>query len=161
MIAYKQPKAKHDGRYLSVPIEQRLWCRVAKSKGCWLWTGWATPEGYGKIIFGDNRNAMVTRVVYELATGKQVPKGMYVCHRCDNPRCVRPEHLFLGTAIDNARDASSKGRIAGGRRLTVETVRMIRKSRDPSWMLAQMLGVSVSTVQRARSGISWRRGGGK
>ena len=106
---------------------------------------------------------MAHRVAWELAYG-QVPNGLFVCHRCDNPPCVRPEHLFLGTARDNTQDAIAKGRFvfnlrpettrgeANGRaKITEDQVREIRKRRESgvgTGSLAKEYGLSRSFVQK-------------
>ena len=92
----------------------RLWSRVDKTGDCWVWTGATTTAGYGEIRFG-GKVVRVHRLVYELTVGP-IPEGMGVLHRCDNPPCCRPDHLFLGTQRDNARDMVAKGRKRGGRR---------------------------------------------
>lgn len=76
--------------------------------GCWLWTGAETGTGYGAFWAHGERRAH--RVSYRLYKGP-IPNGMVVCHRCDTPLCVNPEHLFLGTQRDNMLDASRKGRL--------------------------------------------------
>jgi hypothetical protein len=85
----------------------RFWDFVEKSEGCWRWLG-HTVGGYGRIRIGKKR-VLAHRVAYEIEHGPIVP-GKLVCHRCDNPRCVRASHLFLGTAKDNAADMVAKGR---------------------------------------------------
>lgn len=87
-----------------LPLSERFWPKVEKTDGCWLWTANTRPNGYG--LFG---SVGAHRVAYELCVGP-IPSGMYVCHRCDNPACVRPDHLFVGTQLDNMRDMVTKGR---------------------------------------------------
>lgn len=88
--------------------ESAFWERVDKSGDCWIWLR-GVSQGYGIV----NRRGLpperAHRVAYELCIGK-VPKGLSVCHKCDNPRCVRPDHLFLGTQSQNIRDCIAKGR---------------------------------------------------
>ena len=98
---------------VSVPLTERFWQHVHISpSGCWPWRG-ATSGGYGRIRVGsltdDTRHLEITsRVAWELVHGS-IPEGLYVLHRCDNPPCVRPAHLFLGTIEDNNRDRVAKG----------------------------------------------------
>ena len=84
----------------------KFWPNVQKTDNCWLWTGPISESGYGG--FGAHgRNFQAHRFSWFLAFGK-IPKGMYVCHRCDVRNCVRPDHLFLGTHLDNMRDKAEK-----------------------------------------------------
>lgn len=93
------------------PLADRLMDAIIKTDTCWLWTKGVDKNEYGKIR--DNpptkRHFRAHRVSYELHKGA-IPEGMFVCHTCDNPRCIYPEHLFLGTAFDNNRDTIAKGR---------------------------------------------------
>ena len=89
-------------------LRERFWgkVRVAQGEGCWEWTGWRLQRsGYGMMWPGIRAH----RLAYELMNGR-IPSGMSVLHRCDNPPCVRPDHLFLGTQADNMRDMIRKGR---------------------------------------------------
>jgi hypothetical protein len=90
----------------------RFWAKIADDKrDCWEWIGSTSPpSGYGQINI-DRRLHLAHRVSWTLFRGP-IPKGAYVCHRCDNPRCVRPDHLFLGSQRDNIGDAVSKRRNA-------------------------------------------------
>lgn len=93
--------------------EKRLWPRVNKGNvsECWKWTGARTKAGYGLLTI-NYQNHYAHRLAWELHKGSKIPEGFFVCHRCDNPPCCNPAHLFLGTQDDNMKDASSKGRLA-------------------------------------------------
>lgn len=112
---YCSPRCCYQDRTRSVA--ERLWEKVQKTDGCWLWTGALNKApgakwSYGVIgIGGGASSRLVHRLSWELANGP-IPVGMSVCHHCDVPNCVRPDHLFLGTAADNARDMIEKGRNA-------------------------------------------------
>lgn len=98
----------------SGPPEDQFWSKVDKSGECWIWTGRRGPRGYGRFRIGSKAPG-AHRVAYELTYGP-IPDELIVCHHCDNPPCVRPDHLFLGTHLDNAADRDSKGRTARGDR---------------------------------------------
>lgn len=98
------------------PVGPRFWQRVDTSGGpgaCWEWTAGRLPLGYGVIHVtlapGERRTLKAHRVAWELHNGP-IPEGLVVCHRCDNPPCCNPAHLFVGTLSDNAKDAAAKGR---------------------------------------------------
>ena len=136
--------------------------QIKSLAGCWLWTGPFQHWGYGFL-----GRKLAHRISYELFVGP-IPKGMHVCHRCDNPPCVNPLHLFLGTAADNVHDCQKKGRwkIAPSlyrsdesqntTKLTNEQVRLIRASKERSVVLAERFNVTRQTIQSARVGRTYR-----
>lgn len=106
MRCYESPEAY---RAAQAP---RFWLRVDRSGDCWRWTGTHKATGYGRLSWGGRRAAPAHRVAWELTHGV-IPDGVHVLHRCDNPTCVNPAHLFLGTHADNMSDRREKGRYAG------------------------------------------------
>ena len=143
-------------------LPERFWPKVDRSAGpeaCWPWTGTQNASlGYGQIGRGGMGAGMAYahRVSYELANGA-IPDGMCVLHRCDNPPCVNPAHLYLGTIADNNRDAKAKGRTALGERngqakLTDEQVREIRRIHGSGGVtqrsLARKFGVQFMQISR-------------
>ena len=86
----------------------RFWSRVEKTDTCWLWMGCLASNGYGFFKY-DYRQMRAHRFAWQITYGP-VPKNMLVCHKCDVRRCVNPEHLFIGTQLDNIHDMLKKGR---------------------------------------------------
>lgn len=92
-------------------LTERFWNKVQKTDGCWWWIGARTSKGYGN--FWCPSRTLAHRMSFQFSFGP-IPHGLQVCHRCDEPSCCRPDHLFLGTNTDNKLDSVRKGRARGG-----------------------------------------------
>lgn len=114
-------------------ISERFWQKVEKTDTCWVWrASKKNRHGHGQFGLshhGSMRAIPAHRVSWQLTFGV-IPNGLYVCHKCDNPSCVRPDHLFLGTQKDNMQDAVAKGRMARGERLGKLTETQIKEIRS-------------------------------
>lgn len=154
------------------PLAQRFWPKVdmtAGPNGCWLWTAHRTPNGYGQIGAGARNRGLLYahRVSFELNHGP-LTDGMFVCHSCDNPPCVNPGHLFLGTPEDNSHDARAKGRLRPPRLsgelaapavLTERQVVQIIDRRERGELLRNLsaeFGVTETTISNIATGKTWR-----
>ena len=133
--------------------------------GCWLWAGCVNWRGYGKFgVTSSQQPRAAHRVSFEIYNGP-IPESMWVLHHCDTPCCVNPRHLFLGTALDNAKDMYAKGRqrhrsgfIPWNRKLTGEAVIEIRERRKSGALLrelAQQYGVTVTHIHNICTGKNW------
>lgn len=139
----------------------RFWAKVRKSDGCWEWTAAIfQTRGYGQFQL-DGKPHRAHRVSFAWANGP-IPDGQQVLHRCDNRRCVRPDHLFLGTQMDNITDMFTKRREnkAHGEghyraRLTDEDVRDIRASRRSSQEEGLARGMNASAIRAIRRRVRW------
>ena len=149
---------------------KRFWSHVDKSPGqgpkgkCWTWTGALDKVGYARMRMGDDL-IYVHRIGFTLQFGK-IPKGKRVLHKCDNPECTKPEHLFLGDMLDNTQDMCEKDRNVFGVKhplalLNDDIVRFCRKvynfhgKRYNANSLAKLFGVSRSNIYSAVTGRSW------
>lgn len=152
-------------------IEKRFWDRVNKTDGCWKWTASKNLRGYGQLTFGSrtdkSRNTVSAHRLSWMINVGDIPSKMCVLHKCDNPPCVRPEHLYVGTHQDNMRDRDSKGRNAqvageqhGAAKLTEEQVKEIRSQYIPGVisqsMLAAHYGVSREAISFIVNRVNWK-----
>lgn len=144
----------------AVSAEDRFWPYVAKSDGCWVWTRYCSPTGYGRFAW--EGGSIASRFSWIVTYGP-IPDGLDVLHHCDNPPCVRPDHLFLGTDADNAADKTAKGRgnnYSGGprgRKLTWALVEEIRAQRYVLSIreLSVKYGVSMATIWNIHDVRTW------
>lgn len=127
--------------------------------GCWIWRGSKTNAGYGRL-FHKGHSEYAHRFAFRMLVGP-LAKGLQVCHRCDNPSCVNPNHLFSGTNKENSDDRDAKGRCQRGSghykaRLSEDDVRRILRSDLPTSVLAALFGVSAPTISEIRHRKTWK-----
>jgi len=155
------------------PLEDpipRFWKYVNKTEGCWLWTA-DTRKGYGRFWF-DGHSVPAQRFIFEQLHGKQ-PSHIHICHKCDVPLCVRPDHLFAGTVTDNVQDAIRKGRWNYSKResekyvrgennhkakMTEETVRELRslEGQLSHQALARKFGITKYAAFSILRRLTWK-----
>lgn len=146
--------------YRSKPPVGRRYA-IDEKTGCWNWSAGKNRPGYGQVVFAGSR-WVASRLYYEVFVGP-IPRGLEVCHECDNPSCVNPDHLFLGTPKDNQQDAVSKGRKrgpqgtrSGSAKLSEDQVRAIRADTRHQDVIGAEYGVHGSAICRVRNRISYR-----
>lgn len=141
---------------MRTPTTERFWPKVQKTATCWYWVAHRAPNGYGRILH-DDKVQDAHRVAYQLLVGP-IPEGMWVLHKCDVKPCVNPDHLYLGTVVENTRDAVERGRVPRNTlRLEPE-----RASHGTSHYRAKVTDQDVRTIRfLASSGIPQRAIGRK
>jgi len=176
--AMKGYKQKHAGLAACDINDEGFWSRVDKQGPvvyphlgpCWVWNGPRSDKGYGTWHFSNNSYVLVSthRFIWTAVNG-EIPEELLVLHRCDNPPCVNPEHLFLGSYSDNTQDCIRKGRFVIGDRprgeacnkakLTEVDVRKIRELSSDGFQqrdIAEQLQVSQSAISCVLRGRTWR-----
>jgi hypothetical protein len=148
------------GRPPGKSAEEKFFDYIDKDEatGCWNWIGGKDKNGYGIISVYLNPGRVCVRAhrfSYELYKGS-ISLGMFICHSCDNPSCVNPDHLWLGTHLENEQDKDKKdrrprGHIAHNRKLTQEQILKIRNTTISAAKLAKEFGVSDGLVCRVRN----------
>lgn len=154
-----------------LPLAERFWSFVLKTDTYWLWQGGRNSNGYGHFTLTGKQQSPSHRVAFELTYGMILP-GLFCCHHCDTPLCVRPDHLFLGTHTDNMRDMAHKGRTGGyikvpisgehnfNAKLTESKVREMRHLRAiEGWTYARLatyFGVTDGTVGKVIARTAWK-----
>lgn len=157
----KKMSLARKGKIKNTPED--FWDKCHKSEGCWEWAGSRNRDGYGWFCF-NGKTQGTHRLAWQLTHGS-IPKGMSVLHKCDNPPCVNPDHLFIGTQGDNIRDAFSKNKMPIGSersasKLAERQVRLIKDDLKDAAVnyseLGRRFGVSTSVIYDIRDGVTWR-----
>lgn len=156
-------------RFNKLPDKEHFESKFRVTPGCWVWERGVSKDGYGQFR-ARGQSWRAHRFSYALYVGP-IPHGLFVCHRCDNPRCVNPDHLWLGTTQDNTADKCAKGRTArnygqdgnpqvgvtnGNAKLNDDQVRVIRSDTRTQKEIAADFDISASTVSLIKSGKHWR-----
>lgn len=160
-------KRNDKGQYLKISPEERFWEKVEKTESCWNWIGSRNADGYG-VLDIDGLNYRAHRFVLEIEGGK-IPSSIKVCHKCDNPICVNPDHLFLGSQADNVKDMRDKGRASDyftkkghehpKAKFTEDEIRTIKQLAGEGISqrkIAERYGVAQQTISRIINGRRYR-----
>lgn len=164
---YGSPVAtqSHSGMYRGKSALERFNMQHRKSAGCWEWTAATDVDGYGRFKgdFGGVVYKRAHRWSWAHHNGQHIPDGAHICHRCDNPRCVNPDHLYLGDNAINMADKMAKGRHrvqrgerAGKAKLTEAQVRAVLADPRPFTTIAHEFGITRMTVSDIKRRVSWQ-----
>jgi hypothetical protein len=146
-------------------VRERFMAKIrVDERGCWLWVGNKHLTGYGAVKI-DRKQRLAHRVSWQLHRG-EIPPKHYICHHCDVPACVNPDHLFVGTQADNMADCARKGRATknigrtGARcwnaKLSDDTVRAILADTRTHGLIAKDFGVTRTVIQRVKARQQWK-----
>ena len=147
-------------------LKERFWLKVKKQDmGCWNWIGGKTGSGYGALQ-DKNKFILSHRLSWEIHNNKSIPSEMSICHRCDNPACVNPSHLFLGTHADNMADKIKKGRALGAHlgathpfakldEFKVKEIRQLMALKIRQRTIAKIYQISSSTICDIKFNRTW------
>jgi hypothetical protein len=145
-------------------FDARFWENTDRTSGCWIWQGaFCASTGYGDITI-DHKSCPVHRIAYEIYYNAEIPKGKMVLHSCDHKTCINPEHLHIGTHLDNMQEAIDRGRTCKGEKNgnSIYTEKQIREiktymkghPRSLRWM-SRTLAIPRSTLRDIQSGRCW------
>lgn len=159
--------AKTRKNFLPQDPIQRFYSFILDSSNddiCWKWTGGKDWDGYG-IFFVNKKSIKAHRYAYQILVGR-IPSGKLICHTCDNPSCVNPKHLFIGTFQDNVDDMMKKGRHKArsgschhNSKLNEELVKIVKQrllKGDKITHIAKDLNVSITTIFDIKNGNTWK-----
>lgn len=155
----------HSGMMKGLSAEQRFNKQHKKTSECWVWSASVDRDGYGRFdgVVHGVRHAKAHRFSWSFHNSRPIPKGMVVCHSCDNPACVNPAHLWLGTVAENQQDMAQKGRSRKDMRgatnsrakLTEEQARAILSDARPYAQIAADYSVTTMTISDIKCRRSW------
>lgn len=146
------------------PPEERFWRFVKKSDGCWIWTGHKDKDGYGTLTIKKENGGHTPIRAHRFSMmlhSKTLDDGVLALHRCNNPSCVNPDHLYAGDQIQNMQDRIAyrgdwKGEKHFNAKITEETAEKVLLFDGPAYKAAEMYGISASQARNIKTGKQWR-----
>jgi hypothetical protein len=146
-------------------LEERFWSKVQTltPSECWIWTGAKLRDGYGSFVLDTKTKKMIQahRCSYVLHNNVQLTRQDFICHKCDNPSCVNPNHLFLGNQKSNMADRQKKNRQAKGEKISILSIKNVIEIKSliqnkiPRRKIAKMFGVGPTCITDIVTGRSW------